>query len=93
MGEVFKVVDINDESIKALKILRPGLISQLEQFKEEFNILTQLRHPYLVNVYSFGIDTEDHPYYTMDFMPGDDIKAKSADCSLEDFYRTFIRGA
>jgi len=52
MGEVFKVVDINDESVKALKILRPGLISQLEQFKEEFNILTQLRHPYLVNVYN-----------------------------------------
>jgi len=87
MGEVFKVVDINDESIKALKILRPGLISQLEQFKEEFKILTQLHHPYLVNVYNFGIDAENHPYYTMDFMPGDDIKAKSADYGLEDFYR------
>ena len=87
MGEVFKVVDISDKSVKALKVLRPDLISQLDQFKDEFKILTQFRHPYLVRVYNFGIDSEDKPYFTMDYMPGGGFSAKASDCKLEDFYR------
>ncbi|MCD6163160.1 MAG: sigma 54-interacting transcriptional regulator [candidate division Zixibacteria bacterium] len=87
MGEVFKVVDINDNSIKALKILKPDLISELDWFKEEFNILTQLRHPYLVRVYNFGMENDNNPYYTMDLMPGGDIKIKAENCPLDEFYK------
>lgn len=87
MGEVFKVIDCNDGSIRALKILRPDLISQIEHFKEEFKILTQLRHPFLVRVYNFGIDKSSRPYFTMDYMPGGDITAGIKNLSLDDFFR------
>ena len=88
MGEVFKVVDINDDSIKALKILRPGLLTQIDSFKEEFNILTQLHHPYLVKVYNFGVCSDTNPYFTMDFMPGGEIK--TADYGLDEFYHLVL---
>ncbi|MCP4582331.1 MAG: tetratricopeptide repeat protein [candidate division Zixibacteria bacterium] len=87
MGEVFKVEDSNDGSIKALKILKPGLISQIDQFKEEFKILSQLRYPYLVRVYDFGLAEADRPYYTMDYLTGGDIKSRQMGDSLDSFYR------
>ena len=86
MGEVFKVEDSNDGSIKALKILKAGLISQIDQFKAEFKILSQLRYPYLVRVYDFGLAENDRPYYTMDYLTGGDIKARPVG-TLESFYR------
>ena len=86
MGEVFKVEDSKDGSIKALKILKPGLISQIEQFKEEFKILCQLRYPYLVRVYDFGLDNDKRPYYTMDYLTGGDIKTKIPKINLDGFY-------
>ncbi len=86
MGEVFKVEDSRDGAIKALKILKPGLISQIDHFKEEFKILSQLRYPYLVRVYDFGLDSDKRPYYTMDYLTGGDIKAKIPKISLDGFY-------
>jgi len=86
MGEVFKVEDNRDGSIKALKTLQPGLISQIDQFKEEFKILSQLRYPYLVRVYDFGLDSDKRPYYTMDYLTGGDIKAKITKINLDGFY-------
>lgn len=85
MGEVFKVVDLHDGLTKALKILHTDLISQIEDFKDEFKILTQLRHPFLVRVYDFGIDADGRPYFTMDYMPGGDITARAKNLSLDNF--------
>lgn len=86
MGEVFKVEDNRDGSIKALKTLQPGLISQIDQFKEEFKILSQLRYPYLLRVYDFGLDSDKRPYYTMDYLTGGDIKIKIPKINLDGFY-------
>ncbi|OQX91997.1 MAG: hypothetical protein B6D58_05215 [candidate division Zixibacteria bacterium 4484_95] len=87
MGEVFEVVSLHDGSKKALKLLHPDLITQIDSFKEEFKILTQLRHPFLVRVYDFGIDMDGRPYFTMDYMPGGDISTRAKNICLDDFYR------
>ena len=85
MGEVFKVIDNTDNSVRALKILKSGLISQIESFKEEFKILTQLRFPYLVRVYDYGLNDDGLPFYTMDYLVGGDIKTKASNDSLKAF--------
>jgi len=91
MGEVYKVVDLNDNITKAIKILRAGLFAQIEDFKTEFRILTQFRHPFLVRVYNFGILGDGRPYYSMDFMSGGVLSSRSPDISLADFYHyTFM---
>lgn len=87
MGEVFKVLDGTDGQEKALKILKPGLISRIDSFKDEFKILTQLHYPYLVRVYDFGLDQNKIPFYTMDYLTGGDIKARAFKISLKEFYR------
>jgi transcriptional regulator with GAF, ATPase, and Fis domain/tetratricopeptide (TPR) repeat protein len=86
MGEVFKVVDLNDSITKAIKILRPGFFSQINDFKDEFRILTQLRHPFLVRVYNFGTVSDGRPYYTMDFMSGGDLVSRINGINLSNFY-------
>lgn len=87
MGEVYKVIDLNDNLTKAIKILKPGLFAQIDDFKSEFRILTQLRHPSLVRVYNFGILGDGRPYYSMDYMSGGDLSSKSNNINLRDFYR------
>ncbi len=91
MGQVYKVTDNTDGSVKALKILKSGLVSQIDAFKEEFKLLTQLRYPYLVRVYDFGINEAGLPYFTMDYLLGGDIQSKASSVSLKEYYIMAIK--
>lgn len=75
MGVVYLVEDMLHEGEKyALKLIREHQIlseSAVHQFKEEFMVMTRLRHPNLMRVYDFGWDGESDQYYlTMDYLPG-----------------------
>ncbi len=87
IGRVFKVHDSLTGKILALKLLSPLADYPLADFKEEFKILTQLRHPFLIRVYDFGADEQGKAYFTMDFVPGGDIGARIESLDLIDSFR------
>jgi serine/threonine protein kinase/tetratricopeptide (TPR) repeat protein len=84
IGRVYKAYDLWSKKEIALKILtlkkEKGHV--LENFKSEFLLLTQLRHPGVVEVFDFGYAKRpgdlvhfDHlhgevPYFTMEFVEG-----------------------
>ena len=79
MGTVFRVSDeAAAGEVLALKIMKveenAKRYTQLERrFREEFRILTQLRHPHLVTVYDYGVTSEGVLYYTMEWVDGSNL--------------------
>lgn len=89
MGVVYKARDIlKAESLIALKTIKPGLLkntSVLKIFKKEYEIMTRLKHPNLVDVYLFGHDAEKSCYYiTMEYLSGRTLKAVLTEKGLND---------
>ena len=77
MGVVYLVEDLlcSDQEL-ALKTIHAKALAahNLAQFKYEFAALRQLRHPNLVSVFDFDINskTGEH-FFTMDYVPGEDL--------------------
>jgi serine/threonine-protein kinase PknK len=66
----------------ALKTLAPRAdAGWLSLFKREFEVLAQLRHPRLARVHDFGALDDGRAYFTRDFVPGDDLHARTAGVS------------
>lgn len=86
MGEVFKVRRRSDETILALKLLRLDLIAEIDRFKEEFQLLTQFRHPCLVRVYDFGYADPGEAYFTMDYLKGGDLSIKGGPPDIKKYF-------
>ena len=78
MGIVYKVQDtFRSNEIKALKTIRKEVINfdVLSYFKKEFEIMSRLRHPNLVQVYDFGYENPlDFYYLTMEYVNGKTLK-------------------
>lgn len=78
MGTVFLVEDTFDaDQLVALKTIRRDVMTpkSLELFKQEFQAMTQFRHPNLVEVLEFGViadsghDAGEH-FFTMEYVEG-----------------------
>ena len=73
MGLVLKVLDTATVQEVALKVIaakyRDAAKSVL-QFKQEFRLMTQLRHPNCCAVYDYGVREDGDPYFTMEIVPG-----------------------
>ncbi len=78
MGAVYRVQDSSTQRILALKQLigmRRGASSQtLALFQREYQTLVQLAHPFIIEVYEYGVD-RGKPYYTMELLDGSDLRA------------------
>jgi len=76
-GELLLVRDLQrDREHCALKILRPrhpdpGLTSL---FKSEFLLLADVRHPCIVSVKDFAVLESGEPFFTMDYVPGENCR-------------------
>jgi len=57
----------------ALKVLRPRVHDPglADLFRGEFLLLSELRHESIVQVRDFGVLETGEPYFTMDFLPGE----------------------
>ncbi|MCP4536401.1 MAG: tetratricopeptide repeat protein [Chloroflexi bacterium] len=89
MGTLYRVADeARDGEIVALKMVRienPGESrEQVKYFQNEFQLLTQLRHPNLVSVYDYGITTGGKLYFTMEWAEGRDLDPHGRRMALED---------
>ena len=75
LAEVFKVTDARDGSVRALKRLHRGdLPGAISLFEREYHTLKQLAHPSIIEVYDYGLDALDRPYYTMELLSGHDLR-------------------
>jgi tetratricopeptide (TPR) repeat protein len=80
MARVYRVVDESSGKELALKQLQ--LASDVLRkhgaalFEREFHMLVQLRHPCVIEVYDYGF-SDAGPYYTMELLDGDDVRARS----------------
>ena len=83
MGEVYRVLDLEEGRECALKILNKMMDEQAvrRRFHREFQLLSRLQHPRLVCTYTWGF-AEDRPYFTMDYLPGKTLERIIADHAL-----------
>ncbi len=83
MGEVYRVLDLEQDQECALKILNEMMDEQAvrRRFHREFQVLSRFQHPRLVRTYTWGF-AEDRPYFTMDYLPGKTLEKIIADPAL-----------
>ncbi|MDB5097369.1 MAG: Serine/threonine protein kinase [Cyanobacteria bacterium RYN_339] len=81
MGQVLLALDETTGDEVALKVISrrratgPGLGStaaekSTRQLRQEFRLMTRLRHPHCCAVYDYGLATADDPFFTMEVVPG-----------------------
>jgi serine/threonine protein kinase len=81
MAQVFRVLDKRSGQVVALKQLLPAQTSELarqrtQHFEHEFQVLSQLSHPRVIEVYDYGQDARG-PYYTMELLDGGDLSTQA----------------
>jgi serine/threonine-protein kinase len=70
MGEVFLARDLATGAECALKRLRADAVSDRSALSREFELLTRLRHPSVVEVLELGYAPDGTAWYTMQYVPG-----------------------
>ena len=82
MGVVYRAEDLALGRAVAIKMLRPDLASDsalVDRFRAEAAILAQLRHPGLVQIYTFGVDRDD-TYFAMELVEGESLESRIERC-------------
>ena len=72
MGIVYKAHDIELDDVVALKMLRPGLlvdVEQLDRLKSEIKLARRITHPNVLRTFDFG-EVDGHPYISMEYVRG-----------------------
>jgi hypothetical protein len=72
MGEVFAARELSTGRALALKRLLSATRRRQTAFRAEYHALARLKHPYIIDVYEFGVDA-GQPYYTMELLDGHDL--------------------
>ena len=88
MGEVYRVLDLDQDRDCALKILNTMADQKAmhRRFHREFQVLNRLQHPRLVRTYTWGF-AEERPYFTMEYLPGKTLEKIIADHALLEQFR------
>jgi serine/threonine protein kinase/WD40 repeat protein len=76
MGVVFRAVHATLHRSAALKLLSPQLLDDafLKRFLREAQVLAQLKHPNIVEVYDFDTASWGMPYYVMEYLTGQSLR-------------------
>ena len=89
MGEVYRVLDLEQGQDCALKILN-AMVDQKavhRRFHREFQVLNRFQHPRLVSTFAWGF-AEERPYFTMEYLPGKTLEKIIVDHALLGQFRT-----
>jgi WD40 repeat protein/predicted Ser/Thr protein kinase len=72
MGDVYEAEQDSPRRTVALKVIRPGLASPavLQRFRHESQILGQLHHPGIAQVYEAGVADDGQPFFAMELIGG-----------------------
>ena len=93
MGRVYKVYDTLRAKRMALKELSREYVESPTawlKFKNEFRMMTEFRHPNIVEVSEFGMSSENIPYIVMEFVDGKSLSEFSL-LPLEQAIETLVQ--
>ena len=97
MGEVYRVLDLEQGRDCALKILNEMMDEQAvrRRFHREFQVLNRFQHPRLVCTFAWGF-AEERPYFTMEYLPGKTLEKIITDRALlgrfrASYFFTFVQ--
>jgi len=79
MGEVYEAQHVRLPGKFAVKLLLPELQGNQEAFSRfcrEAEIMSQLRHPNIVQIFDFNVAPDARPYFVMEFLDGRDLEAR-----------------
>jgi len=79
MGEVYLAQHVRLPGQFAVKLLLPELQGNQEAFARfcrEAEIMSQLRHPNIVQIFDFNIAPDGRPYFVMEFLQGRDLETR-----------------
>ncbi len=88
MGDVYRVLDLEQSQTCALKILNTMVDQKAvhRRFHREFQVLNRFQHPRLVRTYTWGF-AADRPYFTMEYLPGKTLEKIIADQAHSERFR------
>ena len=81
MGEVYLATHARLPGRYAVKLLLPELAENREAFTRfcrEAEIMSELRHPNIVQIFDFNIAPDERPYFVMEYLEGRDLEARLA---------------
>src|SRR5204863_484446 len=79
MGEVYEAQHVRLPGQFAVKLLLPELQGNQDAFARfcrEAEIMSQLRHPNIVQIFDFNVAPDAGPYFVMEFLQGRDLEAR-----------------
>ena len=79
MGEVYLATHARLPGRFAVKLLLPELAENREAFARfcrEAEIMSELRHPNIVQIFDFNIAPDERPYFVMEYLEGRDLEAR-----------------
>jgi serine/threonine-protein kinase len=82
MGEVYEATHVRLPGRFAVKILLPDLLANPEAFARfcrEAEIMSELRHPNIVQIFDFNAAADGRPYFVMEYLDGRDLEARLAE--------------
>jgi len=85
MGEVYDAQHVRLPGHFAVKLLLPELQGNQEAFARfcrEAEIMSQLRHPNIVQIFDFNLAPDARPYFVMEYLEGRDLQARLRDGPL-----------
>jgi len=81
MGVVYEAVHTRLPGRFAVKVLLRSLLAHpeaLARFAREAAIMSELRHPHVVQIVDFNVTDEQQPYFVMEFLDGQDLDTELA---------------
>ena len=81
MGVVYEAVHTRLPGRFAVKVLLRSLLAHpeaLARFAREAAIMSELRHPHVVQVIDYNVTAEQQPYFVMEFLEGQDLDTELA---------------
>ncbi len=76
MGIIYKASHITLNKIAAVKILIPEIANPefLKRFEREAQVLAELKHPNIVEIYDFDLSSYELPFFVMEFLEGSNLR-------------------
>ncbi len=79
MGEVYEASHVRLPGRFAVKILRPDLVTNrkaVSRFCREAQIMSELRHPHIIQIFDFNASVDGLPYFVMEYLDGVDLETR-----------------
>jgi serine/threonine-protein kinase len=79
MGDVFEATHARLPGRYAVKVLRSDLMGNREAFARfcrEAEVMSELRHPNVVQIYDFNTTADGRPYFVMEHLEGRDLETR-----------------